>query len=326
MVALEVTKRCNLSCLHCRASSGPSPDVTELSLPEWKRILQDIRSFSSPTIILTGGEPLLRDDLFDLIAFGTGLGLRMVLATNGTLLDESMARRLRQEGIRRVSLSLDGKDAASHDSLRGWKGSFESVMKASEVMRREGLSFQINTTVTTMNAFELEDIYRLLFSIGASAWHLFFVVPVGRASALKAKELDAQDYEAVLRWLRKREEEGRIELKVTCAPHYNRVVKESGGEVKGGGCLAGRHFLFISHEGIAQPCGYLEVRSGNVREDGVRRVWEESEAFLKLRDLSSYKGKCGRCRYLSLCGGCRARAYEAYGDFLQEEPYCLFNP
>lgn len=326
MVAFEVTRKCNLSCLHCRASASPSFSEDELSLIECKRVLEEISTFSSPTIILTGGEPLLREDLLDLISFGTGIGLRMVLATNGTLLDTPLVGRLKENGIRRVSLSLDGKDASSHDSLRGCGGAFQSVIAASEIMRREGLPFQINTTVTKFNEGELEEIYRTVFRLGAVAWHVFLLVPVGRGSSLKGKELGALEYEKVLRWLRKKEEEGRIEVRVTCAPHYNRIVTESGGSIKGGGCLAGRHFLFVSHVGIAQPCGYLEVNCGDVRKESVKKIWERSEVFVMLRDLRNYRGKCGRCKYLKLCGGCRARAYEAYGDFLAEEPYCLFSP
>jgi radical SAM protein with 4Fe4S-binding SPASM domain len=247
------------------------------------------------------------------------------MAINGTLLTEEIARKLKDGGIKRVSLSLDGKDAKSHDAFRGIIGSFNSVMRAADILKNIDLPFQINTTVTQLNVDDLQDIYNLVKLIGAVAWHVFLLVPVGRGKGLKGKELDAKAYEDVLNWLYDIESKNEIEMKVTCAPHYYRIVKEKGDTPKSAGCLAGKSFMFISHKGIAQPCGYLELSSGNVRAEGVKKVWEESPIFNQLRDLSSYRGKCGGCRYLKICSGCRARAFELHGDFLHEEPYCSFN-
>jgi radical SAM protein with 4Fe4S-binding SPASM domain len=222
-------------------------------------------------------------------------------------------------------MSLDGKDRKSHDSFRGVEGSFDSVMKAAGILRSVGLPFQINTTVTRLNVEDLGAIYDLVRSIGSVAWHIFLLVPVGRGEGLKGKELDTKKYEEVLEWLYGIEKKNELEIKVTCAPHYYRIVKEKGDSPKSAGCLAGKSFMFISHKGVAQPCGYLEMASGDVRKEGVRKVWEESPVFGQLRDLSQYTGKCGGCRYLKICGGCRARAREMYGDFLGEEPYCSYN-
>jgi heme b synthase len=325
MVAWELTRNCNLNCIHCRAAASRGPHDGELTLRECKRILDQIAAFASPTIILTGGEPLLRDDIFDIIEYGNAKGLRLVMAINGTLLTEEIARKLKDGGIKRVSLSLDGKDAKSHDAFRGIIGSFNSVMRAADILKNIDLPFQINTTVTQLNVDDLQDIYNLVKLIGAVAWHVFLLVPVGRGKGLKGKELDAKAYEDVLNWLYDIESKNEIEMKVTCAPHYYRIVKEKGDTPKSAGCLAGKSFMFISHKGIAQPCGYLELSSGNVRAEGVKKVWEESPIFNQLRDISSYRGKCGGCRYLKICSGCRARAFELHGDFLHEEPYCSFN-
>jgi heme b synthase len=325
MVAWELTRNCNLNCVHCRAAASRGPHEGELTLPECKRVIDQIASFASPTIILTGGEPLLRDDIFDIIEYGNSKGLRLVMAINGTLLTEEKAFLMKEGGIKRVSLSLDGKDAKTHDAFRGVIGSFNFVMRAADIMDGIDLPFQINTTVTLHNVDDLVDIYNLVKAIGAVAWHVFLLVPVGRGKGLKGKELDTEAYENVLNWLYDIESKNEIEMKVTCAPHYYRIVQEKGDTPKSAGCLAGKSFMFISHKGIAQPCGYLEIPSGDIRVEGVQKAWEESPVFNQLRDLTSYKGKCGGCRYLKICGGCRARAYELHGDFLHEEPYCSYN-
>jgi heme b synthase len=324
MVAWELTRNCNLNCVHCRAAASRGPHDGELTLDECKQVLDQIAAFASPTIILTGGEPLLRDDIFHIIEYGNAKGLRLVMAINGTLLTEEIAQRIKNGGIKRVSLSLDGKNAKSHDAFRGVIGSYNSVMRAADILNSVDLPFQINTTVTRLNVDDLLDIYNLVKSIGGVAWHVFLLVPVGRGKGLKGKELDTEAYEDVLHWLYDLESKNEIEMKVTCAPHYYRIVKEKGDTPKSAGCLAGKSFMFISHKGIAQPCGYLELSSGDVRAEGVQKVWEESPIFNQLRDLSSYRGKCGGCRYLKICGGCRARAFELHGDFLQEEPYCSY--
>jgi heme b synthase len=325
MVALELTRNCNLNCIHCRAAASKGPHEGELTLPECKQIIDQIANFASPTVILTGGEPLLREDIFDIIEYGNTKGLRFVMAINGTLLTEEKAFLMKEGGIKRVSLSLDGKNAKTHDAFRGVIGSFNSVMRAADTLNGVGLPFQINTTVTRHNVEDLLDIYSLVKAIGAVAWHVFLLVPVGRGKGLKGKELNTEAYENVLNWLYDIESKHEIEMKVTCAPHYYRIVTEKGDTPKSAGCLAGKSFMFISHKGIAQPCGYLEIPSGDVKKEGVQRVWEQSPTFNQLRDLSSYKGKCGACRYLKICSGCRARAYELHGDFLHEEPYCSYG-
>jgi AdoMet-dependent heme synthase len=325
MIAWELTRNCNLDCVHCRARAGAGCHDNELSLEECKRIVDDVASFSSPTIILTGGEPLLRDDILEIIKYVKKKGLRPVIAVNGTLVNRQVAEDLKDAGILRVSMSIDGKDGPAHDSFRRVSGSFDAVIRAAEVLSGAGLSFQINTTVTKLNVDSLADIYALVRRIGAVAWHVFLLVPVGRGEGLKGEELNAAMYEQVLNWLYTVEEENAIEIKVTCAPHYYRIVKEKGGTPKSAGCLAGKSFLFISHTGRAQPCGYLEMDCGDIRRRGVREVWERSPQFAAIRDLKQYRGKCGTCRYLAICGGCRARALELKDDFLEAEPYCSYK-
>ena len=325
MVAWELTRNCNLACVHCRASAANGPHEGELSTGECRKVIDDIAGFSTPTVILTGGEPLMRPDLFDIIEYGEKKGLRMVIAINGTLLDEATAAKLKASGIRRVSLSIDGKDRQSHDCFRGVEGSFDSVVNAANILQTTGLPFQINTTVTALNVNEVDDIYSLARGLGAVAWHVFLLVPVGRGKDLKGKELSAGDYEDVLHHLRGIETNKELEIKVTCAPHYYRIVTEDGGIPQSAGCLAGKSFMFISHRGHAQPCGYLEINCGDVRLDGVKKVWQDSPIFADLRDLSSYRGKCGTCRYIRICGGCRARAFEATGDYREAEPLCSYK-
>ncbi|MHB8111389.1 MAG: radical SAM protein [Syntrophorhabdaceae bacterium] len=326
MVAWELTRNCNLSCVHCRASADKGPHTGELSTEECRTIIDNILTFSSPTVILTGGEPLLRPDIFEIIEYGREKGLRLVIAVNGTLVTQEVARRMKDSGIQRVSLSIDGKDPLGHDEFRKVAGAFDAVIGASEIFRRINLPFQVNTTVTSLNVQDIDGVYSLTKSLGAVAWHIFLLVPVGRGKGLKGKELSAKHYEDVLHHLRDIEKRNELEIKVTCAPHYYRIVVEDGDKPKSAGCLAGKSFMFISHTGIAQPCGYLELPSGDVRKDGLRHVWENSAVFAELRDLASYRGKCGSCRYLRICGGCRARAFEATGNYRDPEPLCSYEP
>jgi AdoMet-dependent heme synthase len=338
MVAWEVTRSCNLNCIHCRAAASHGPYAGELSAEKCFQLIDEIAAMSSPVIILTGGEPLLRPDIFDMAAYGTGKGLRMVMATNGTLVDESTAKKMIKSGIKRVSVSLDGKDAPSHDAFRGEIGAFRGALNGIEAMKRAGMEFQINTTVTTANLKQVKNILELAKKLGAAAHHIFLLVPTGRGRDLAEQAITAADYEETLMWFYKQSLDCFIQLKATCAPHYFRILhqqKDKGQKKKSvsgqfhemtRGCLGGSAFCFISHVGQVQPCGYLELNCGNVQKQKFFRIWESSEVFRNLRDLSKYGGKCGRCEFIKVCGGCRARAYEATGDYLAEEPLCLYQP
>jgi heme b synthase len=339
MIAWEVTRSCNLNCKHCRAASRLGPYPGELSTAQCLRLLDDIASVAKPVIILTGGEPLLRPDIFDIAAYGSGKGLRMVMATNGTLIDDATVDKMIDAGIKRVSISIDGPNAASHDDFRAEPGAFDGAMRGVDVMKKAGMEFQINTTITTANLHQIRDIHDMVVKIGAAAHHIFLLVPTGRGKDLAAQAITAADYEETLMWFHERSMTCDIQLKATCAPHYFRImhqhkrkspppVKKVGGHFheSNRGCLGGITFCFISHVGQVQPCGYLELDCGNIQRQSFGDIWETSDVFGHLRDDGKYGGKCGRCEFLKVCGGCRARAYEATGDYLAEEPLCLYEP
>ncbi|MEW6186328.1 MAG: heme b synthase [Thermodesulfobacteriota bacterium] len=339
LVAWEVTRRCNLSCLHCRASSelGPYPD--ELNTKEGRTLLEQIRQVGQPVIILTGGEPLMRPDVFDLAAFGDALGLRMVMAVNGSLLTVDGARKLKEAGIQRISISMDGAGAESHDFFRQVPGAFDGILSGITAAKEAGLEFQINTTVTRYNLQDLSRIQEKVIELGAAAHHIFMLVPTGRGRALTDQSISAEEYEKTLSWLVKRKEETWLSIKATCAPHFYRILRETahkerkevtfkshGLDAVTRGCLGGTGFCFVSHVGQVQPCGYLEVDSGNVRTQTFPEIWASSPVFTALRDQTLFSGKCGRCEYFRVCGGCRARAFEATGNYLDEEPLCTYQP
>lgn len=338
MIAWEVTRRCNLSCVHCRAAAERGPYSGELSSEEGILLIDDIASFSKPVVILTGGEPLLREDIFDLARYGSERGLRMVMAPNGTLVDAKIALEIKESGIQRVSVSLDGATGQSHDRFRGVEGAFEAALRGIEHLRNAGVEFQINTTVTQRNRDELPAILDLSMRLGAAAHHMFLLVPTGRGKELEGQAIQAADYEKVLNWFYDQREKFPMQLKATCAPQYYRILRQRtkkegrkfnpqthGLDAMTRGCLGGIGFCFISHRGEVKPCGYLEALGGNIRERRLREIWEKSPLFQTLRDFSRYKGRCGSCEYIRVCGGCRARAFEKTGDVLAEEPLCLYS-
>lgn len=339
VVAWEVTRSCNLACIYCRASSLCGPYEGELDTKEGLRLLDEIASLGSPVVILTGGEPLLREDIYALAVYGDQKGLRMVLATNGTLVTDQVAGRMVASGIKRVSISIDGLDAASHDAFRGVSGAFAGALAGIEALKKAGMEFQINTTITRTNLGQLQDILTLAIRLGAVAHHIFLLVPTGRGKEMADQEIAPDDYEQTLNWFYEKSLDCSLQLKATCAPHYCRIVHQRKGkqpskDKKAGrplhamtrGCMGGSSFCFVSHTGQVQPCGYLEIDCGQIREEGFAGIWQNSPIFCELRDLSRYKGKCGRCEFMRICGGCRARAFAATGDYLSEEPYCIYEP
>jgi radical SAM protein with 4Fe4S-binding SPASM domain len=238
-----------------------------------------------------------------------------------------------------VSISIDGADSQIHDAFRKVPGAFNASLEGIRILKQADVEFQINTTVTKHNFRDLREILDLAVRLGAVAHHIFLLVPTGRAREMSEKEIDALEYERILHWFHQMRDEVPMSLKATCAPHYYRILRQEalrkGEEVSierygldaiTRGCLGGTSFCFISYDGIVQPCGYLELNCGDLKYSSFDSVWRNSEIFSQLRDLSAYKGKCGRCEYLPFCGGCRARAYEATGDFLAEEPLCAYIP
>ena len=339
LLAWEITRSCNLACAHCRAAAGQGPYPSELTTEEGRALLDDLAGMGQVVVILTGGEPLLREDLLELAAYGTGLGLRMVVATNGTLLTPEIAARLLEAGVQRVSISIDGADAASHDRLRQVPGAFAGALSGIAACREAGLPFQINTTVTRANRLELPAVYELAQRLDATAHHVFVLVPTGRGQEIKDQLLSPEEYEATLHWLLKRQREGRLHLKPTCAPQYHRLwrqeaaargekisVTSHGMEAMTRGCLGGQGFAFVSYRGEVQPCGYLDLLAGEIRQTPFPEIYTQSKLFQALRAVNDYHGKCSVCQYRHVCSGCRARAYALTGDVLGEDPLCAYEP
>ncbi len=339
LVAWETTRRCNLSCVHCRAAAEDHVYENELGTKAAFKLLDEIRETGQPIIILTGGEPLLREDIFDIASYGDKIGLRMVMAPNGTMMTAENARKMKESGIKRISISLDGSTAERHDKFRGVKGAFEGALQGIAHAKEAGVDFQINTTITRANLDEIPKILRLAEDLGAVAHHIFLLVPTGRGKYIVDQEINAKEYEETLNWFYDQREKTSLQLKATCAPHYYRILRQRakkegkkvtfeshGLDAVTRGCLAGTGFCFISHTGIVQTCGFLDVECGDITKATFKEVWENSEVFKRLRDFNNLEGKCGICEFRKVCGGCRARAFEATGNYMAEEPLCTYQP
>ena len=339
LVAWETTRNCNLACMHCRASATHGPFSGELDTDGAFRLLDQISQVGKPIIILTGGEPLLRPDIFDIARYGTQKGLRMVMAPNGTLITEKFAKQMADAGIQRISISLDGATRETHDRFRGIDGAFEGALRGIKLAKEAGVEFQVNTTITKTNLKEIPEIQELAIKLGAVAHHIFLLVPTGRGKYIVDQEITAAEYERTLNWFYDQREKSPLQLKATCAPHYYRILRQRakqegkavtfkthGMDAFTRGCLGGTGFCFISHRGIVQPCGFLDVNCGDITKTSFADIWNGSDTFLSLRNFNNLTGKCGRCEFRKVCGGCRARAYEATGDFLAEEPLCSYQP
>lgn len=323
ILAWELTSACNLECLHCRANASKDPRPGELGTDEGRALLQEVAAAGTKMVILSGGEALMRSDALDLAEFGTGLGLRMTLASNGSLITPERAGRMKESGIVRVSISLDGVTASMHDRFRGRDGSFELAIRGIETLAAAGIPVQVNTTVAAMNVSQTDSFPAFLDSLGVVAWHVFFLVPTGRGHDFKPASVN--EYRSMLEGFYRLYKEARIECKATCAPQFYRLLAERGEPVHTKGCLAGTGFGFVSSTGIVQPCGFLQTPCGDIREAGFVRAWETSPVLKLLRDDSALKGKCGACGYGNVCGGCRARAFEILGDLSGTDPICRFK-
>lgn len=339
LVAWETTRSCNLNCIHCRAAARNEPYPNELNTEEAVKLLDEIRELGQVIVILTGGEPLMRRDIFEIARHGTDLGLRMTMAPNGTLVTLENAKKMADAGIQRISISLDGACAEIHDDFRAMPGAFAGAMQGIENAKNAGIEFQINTTITKKNLTEIPKLLELAVSLGAAAHHIFLLVPTGRGKEIEESTIDAEEYEKTLNWFYDQREKVPLQLKATCAPHYYRILRERsraegksvtpathGLDAMTRGCLGGIGFCFVSHVGQVQPCGFLEKDCGNIREQSFTEIWRTSPPLLTLRNYDLLTGKCGVCEYKNVCGGCRARAYELTGDFMSEEPLCLYQP
>ena len=341
-IAWEITRRCNLKCVHCRSSSTfEAEDHPDFTLDEAKAIMDDIGTYANPVLVLSGGEPLLRKDVFDIARYGTAKGFRMCLATNGTLVNQAICDEIKNAGIKMVSLSIDGATAETHDNFRNQKGAFDGTLRAIKLFQENEIPFLVNSSFTIRNRKEIPDIYKLVKGFGATAWYMFMIVPTGRGEDIMQELIPEKIYDEILEWhYQVEQQEDELLMRPTCAPHYYRIIrekaKEQGEKVvrrnlkfsTGGskGCLAGQLICLIDVDGEVQPCSYFPMSAGNVKTTSFKTIWENSELFLQLRDFKGYKDNCGKCEYISVCGGCRARSYAMTGDFLAQEPFCSHVP
>ena len=330
LVAFEVTRRCRFNCRHCRANADCAGDEKELTTKQCEKILASVADFAKCTIILTGGEPMERSDIYELIRYGRGLGLQMVMATCGYAIDDAAIAGLKEAGVSALSISLDGACAKTHDAFRQTEGAFDLAVGAAEAARLAGMRFQINTTITKGNVSEVPMIAELCEKLGAYCFNPFILVPTGRGKAIAGEILDPAEYETLLNELLRMKLDSEIEIRVTCGPQFARICKQEKLEKLSGrnnGCMAGRGFGFISCHGDVQTCGFLNISAGNLIENGFDfgSVWMESEFLKEIRNMSAYKGNCGICEYVGLCGGCRARAYAMCGDYLATDPICNYK-
>jgi radical SAM protein len=366
IVFWELTRACMLACKHCRAKAIRRRHPDELTTEECFNVIDQLSEFSpKPLLIITGGDPLMRDDVTEIISHAAEKGFRVAIAFSGTeKATEEKLRELKEAGVARVAVSIDGSDEENHDSFRGVRGTFRMSMKAIENAKKAGLPFQVNTTVTGENIEDLPNIAKLCLELGAVMWDVFFVVPTGRA---KAEMMPTpQQFEDVLCWLYDLSKKTGLNVKSSAATHLRRIelMRDRGempavgelyyrlleriedfpeGEgivVAGGhgkslstdgirraiGITDGRGMFFISHIGEVYPSGFLPIVAGNVRNTSLKEIYYSSEIFVNLRDPDRLKGKCGRCEYRKICGGSRARAYAVHGDYLAEEPCCIYIP
>jgi radical SAM protein with 4Fe4S-binding SPASM domain len=343
VVSWNVTAKCNLKCAHCYINAGETKHIDELSTDAAKLLIHQIAEVSKPLLILSGGEPLLRKDIFELIRYGTERGLKMAMGSNGMLIDDAVARKLKDAGITTVSISLDSSVPAQHDQFRGVTGSWQRAVEAIKALKRNGIIVQVNTTVTQQNYNQIGDIFALAEKLGAENFHLFFLVPTGRGARIE--DITPDMYEKLITSAFLKSMQYNLNIKPSCAPQFMRIAQETGIDMIRWvrGCMAGLYYCRIYPTGEVTPCPYLPIALGNIRQKSFKDIWFKSEILRNLRDFKKLKGKCGKCEYNEVCGGCRARAYgltsdfidfcgdlheptELHGDYLAEEPWCTYKP
>lgn len=348
-VAWEITRACALACLHCRASAQPRRDPLELTTEESFSLIDQIAGMGNPILVITGGDPLMRRDVFDLIRYATKRGLRVSFSPSATaLLNRDNLQKARDAGAMRLHLSLDGSTADIHDAFRQVRGSYDRTLDGMRIARQVGLSLQIGTTVTRRNLADLPAIAELISGYGALMWSVFSLVPTGRGR--EEDMIFPEQHEELFNWLYDLSRTSPFDVRTAAAQHYRRVVVErsrvelgEGGAVRQAlrgagysfqdgigrpqqGVNDGRGFCFISHRGDVCPSGFLQLPAGNVRKTPLAEIYRNSDLFRALRDPSLLKGRCGDCEYRQVCGGSRARAHAMTGDYLAEDPSCAYKP
>src|SRR5262245_51925224 len=349
VISWNLTYRCNLACEHCYLDAGGTPlvrsesfaDRSELGTEECFRVIDDIAAFAPECVtILTGGEPLLRRDILEIVKRAAERGLWVVVGTNGVRITENVARRLAEAGARGLSLSLDALDPERHDRFRRVRGAWQNTVEGAEILNRTGLPFIVQTTAGAHNLGELEAIADFAHDrLSAKVWNLYFLVPTGRGQFVS--DMTPAQYDGVLASLYRiqRKYDRRMLVNAKCAPHYIKTLLEgesAGGLRDGppirtysggaGGCPAGTHYMGIRPNGDVTPCPYLPVFAGSLRKAPLSDLWSSSELFTDIRRRSSLGGRCGMCELNAHCGGCRARAYGMTGDLMAEDPLCTHTP
>lgn len=330
LVFWEVTRACALACQHCRAVAQPQPAPDELTTEQSKKLIDELATLAPPMLVLTGGDPMMRRDLLELIRYAADKGLRVALSPAATArLLHADFDALHAAGVQSMSLSLDGACEETHDAFRGIPHTFERTLEAARRAKSAGIHLQINTTITKRTLHELDAFMQLMKEIEPAMWSVFLLVPTGRASF--GEMPSAEEVEAVWKRLAVLSQEVHFGVKTTEGHHYRRVALQ---EAKAQGVKPARHaiptrdgkgIIFISHKGEIQPSGFLPITAGNVKTDSVTEIYRHSKLFTELRDDNALKGKCRQCEYRKICGGSRARAYACYGDYLAEDPLCSYN-
>lgn len=351
LVIWETTRACDLACKHCRAEAILDRNPFELSTAEAKRLMDEVREFGRIVFVLSGGDPVRRPDLVELVEHGAGIGLRMGLtpATTPRLTPELIGE-LKRAGLARLAVSLDGSNAEIHDEFRQVQGSFQEGLRILRQAKEAGLSTQVNTTVARHNIDDFPQLSELMSEVGIVFWEVFFLVPTGRARVEDVAS--AEEFEAVFHQLYDLSKVASFDIKATAAPQYARVVLErqvaerragereespdpltaglfyslQDGIGRARGVTEGDGYAFVDHVGEIYPSGFLPVSAGNVRDAGLVEVYRSAPLFLELRDKDLLKGKCGACEFRNICGGCRARAYAMTGDYLESDPFCSYVP
>lgn len=353
LVIWELTQACDLACRHCRASAMPERCSEELSTDEGKALLDAVKAMGTPVVVLSGGDPLKRSDLIELIAYGTSIGLRMATIPAATeRITPAILAELKDAGLAQIAFSLDASTEALHDGFRQVAGTYQTTLRAISLAQEAGLPVQINTAYSRYNFSDLDAMMALVQTLGIVFWEVFMLVPVGRGSELVG--LSAEEAESLLTRLYECAERSKFLLKVTEAPHYRRIVMENKGgssqrpaqdsgsaipaQLAGGmrpaasfgrkakGINAGKGFCFVSHTGDVYPSGFLPESAGNIRKSSIASLYRDSDLFLSLRNPDLLKGRCGYCEYRDVCGGSRSRAYAMTGDLFAEDPACIYQP
>ncbi len=325
IVSWMTTNRCNLKCEHCYQDAAEC-DSRELTTAEGKAMIEQIARAGFKIMIFSGGEPLMRDDIFELVAHAAAQGLRPVFGSNGTLITDEVARKLKEAGACSMGISIDSLDAAKHDAFRGVAGAHADTLAGIEACKSAGLDFQIHTTVVDWNRDEVCDITDFAQSIGAVNHSIFFLIPVGRGKYIEEPSLKVLENEALLQDIMRKAAEVDIDVKPTCAPQFTRVADQLGIPTRyTRGCLAGLTYCVVGSEGIVRPCAYMTEDAGDVREQPFDEIWATSPVFERLR-TQAYGGNCGTCDHKEHCGGCRARAaYYHDGDYMAQDDYCAYG-